>query len=205
VSEIKNSNGAETKPSSPGFYVPGNARRKLFMAFLGLLLFALGMEQLWTPLRLELFGLHSTAEATRVFKTREGLPDLIMTNDVQVEAAQEASDRSYFFWNEFSFQTALGHDVVVRCPIGSQLKPLYPLIDDEGLPTTVPVAYDPRHPQSVIFPTIFSTWFAPAVLIVMGLICTALGLGMAYWANKPIELPHIPTLAETQGPSAPGA
>lgn len=175
------------------------------MAFLGLVLFTLGMTQLWTPLRLELFGLHSTAEATRVFKTKGGLPDLVMTNDLQIEAAQETRDRSYVFWNEFGFQTALGDNVVVRCPIGSQLKPLYPLIDDEGLPTTVPVSYDPHNPQIVTFPTVFSTWFAPAVLVVMGLLCASLGICLFYWANKPIELPHIPSMAEIPIHGPPGA
>jgi hypothetical protein len=71
------------------------------------------------------------------------------------------------------------------------LKPLYPLIDEDGLPTTLPVYYNPRHPEIVAFPSIFSTWFAPGLLVIVGLGMTLIGAFLFYWANKPIELPHI--------------
>ena len=91
----------------------------------------------------------------------------------------------------FSFHTADGKIETVRAPVGSQLKPLYSLLDADGLPTTDLIYYDPAHPDTVVFPLIISTWFAPGVLVIIGLIYIIIGSFLFYWANKPIELPHI--------------
>ena len=190
---------AEEHPSTSSYFIPGHARRKLLMILFGLGLLSFGLSQLWTPLRLLLFGTRTMAEATRVIKTKEGMPDLILTDDLQVKAKQETQDRSDVFWNEFAFQTlADNRRIVVRSPIGSQLKPLYPLIDEEGLPTVLNICYDPRHLDSVVFPTVFSTWFFPGAITLIGFICTIIGSYLFYWANKPIELPHIPGGAGVQ-------
>ena len=173
-------------------YTPGHAKRKLFMVIAGLVVFALGLRQLWTPLRLALTGQRTRAEAVAAIKTKAGLPDRVLTDDAQIQANLESRDRSYVFWNEFRFHTADGRAVEIRAPVGSQLKPLYPLADADGLPTTDSVYYDPGDPQTVVFPMIVSTWFAPGVLMVVGLACAIIGAVLLYWANKPIELPHIP-------------
>jgi hypothetical protein len=186
--------------SALAFYTPGHARRKLLMVFLGVAMCLFGLFEIWTPLRLLVFGMRTTAEATRVIKTKEGMPDLVLTDDVQIKEKQEARDRSYVFWNEFRFQTVDGRDIVVRSPIGSQLKPLYSLIDEDGLPTEVLVCYDPHRPGVVAFPTIFSTWFAPGALIVIGGMCALIGLFLFAWAHKPISLPRI-AAASSEGVS----
>ena len=184
-----------TSPDSfqTGTYTPGYASRKLLVVFLGLILFCLGAAQLSTPLRLLAFGRRTTAEATSVVKSKRGLPDLILTNDLQIQANLEPRDRSYIFWNQFRFQTDSGGTVNVRATIGSQLKPLYPLVDPDGLPTTDVIYYDPAHPDTVVFPNLIGTWFVPGFLVAIGILCTIIGSVLFYWAGKPIELPHLPS------------
>jgi hypothetical protein len=177
----------------PGTYTPGYAKRKLLVIFYGLVLFTLGMTQLWTPFRLLATGNSVRAEATTVTKAKKGSPDLILRDDLQIKAQLESRDRSYIFWNSFRFQTAPGRSVEVRASVGSQLGPLFPLFDDDGLPSTALVYYNPNHPEEVVFPTLFSTWFFPGILLFVGLGLIAIGGVLYYWADKPIELPHIPT------------
>jgi len=191
--------------ATPGFYRPGCAKRKLAMALCGLLLAALGASQLAEPLGLLAFGKRARAEATAVIKAKDGLADLVLTDDAQIQAALEPHDRSYIYWNEFRFQTPDGRTVNVRAPVGSQLKPLYPLLDADGLPTTELVCYDPAQPERVAFPLIISTWFAPSMLAIIGLGCAIIGFTLFYWANRPIELPHIPSASATPAPRPPGA
>lgn len=177
----------------PGHYVPGHAKRKLLMIAYGTALFLFGLSQIWTPLLLVTFGKRAKAEAIAVIKTKEGVPDLTLTDDAQIANKLEPHDRSYIFWNEFRFHTDSGQPIDVRAPVGSQLKPLYNLTDADGLPTTDLVYYDVAHPSKAVFPMIVSTWFAPGVLIVAGLGCMIIGSTLYYWAKRPIELPHIHT------------
>jgi hypothetical protein len=163
------------------------------MIFFGLVLLLLGLGQLYTPLRLMVFGQRATAEAIAVIKSKQGQPDLVLTNELQVQRKIEAHDRAYIFWTLFSYHTSDGRTVEVRSPIGSKLKPLYPLLDTDGLPTTDLLYYDPRNPGSVVFPLTVSTWFAEGVFVIAGLLCLFIGIVLTYWADKPIELPHIPT------------
>jgi hypothetical protein len=73
------------------------------------------------------------------------------------------------------------------------------LLDEDGLPTTVTIYYDPARPQRIVFPAVFSTWFIPGMIAFMGAVCTAVGATLLYWANKPIELPHIPNPTAGEG------
>lgn len=186
--------------AAPTFYTPGRAKRKLMVVVYGLVLFGLGLSQLWAPLRLLVSGTRIRGEVTSVIKTKEGLPDLVLTDDSQIQANLEPRDRSYVFWNEFRFHAADGRAINVRAPVGSELKPLFPLLDADGLPTTVPICYNPMHPEEVVFPMIISTWFAPGMLVVSGPACLLIGSFLFYWAKKPIELPHIPTAIEVETP-----
>lgn len=172
-------------------YTPGYAGAKIIMICLGVVLFVLGLTQLWTPLRLVAFGNRATAEATLVIKTKKGSPDVILRDDVQIQANLERRDRTHVFWNEFSFHLPDGRIVNVRANVGSQLKPLYPLINDDGLPSTDLVYYDPNHPESVVFPLIISTWFAAGAMAIGGLLMVFIGSVLLYWAKQPIELPHL--------------
>lgn len=177
---------------TPSTYTPGYQRYKLMMIGYGFVLCLLGLSQIATPLRLIFFGQRARAEAVSVIKTKAGLPDQILTTDYQILEKQEPHDRSYLFWNEFQFHLPDGERIAVRCPVGSQIKPLYPLIDSDGLPTSDLIYYDPAHPQSITFPLIISTWFAPGVLLIAGFVAMIIGATLYYWASKPIELPHLP-------------
>ncbi len=189
--EEKSPSRIEEDSPVPGRYIPGHALRKFAMILFGLALVTFGISQLWSPLRLFCVGGRETAEATQVIKTKPGFPDQFLTNDVEIRGKQEKSDRSYVFWNEFRFRTADGREVVVRSPIGSLSKPLYPLFDENGLPTRVRVWYDFQRPEVVAFPALFSTWFAPGVLVFLGVACATIGAFLFYWAGKPIELPGM--------------
>lgn len=177
--------------ASPGTYTPGYVVMKVIMIGLGLGAFSLGLAHLWTPLRLLASGERTVAEAVSVTKIKPGVPDVILTDDVQIQAGLEPRDRSYVFWNEFKFRTTDGRVVDVRAPVGSQVHPLYPLVNDDGLPTTDVIYYDPARPQVVVFPLIISTWFAAGALMVGGLAAMVIGAVLLYWAKKPIELPHV--------------
>lgn len=183
---------ADPSSTPPGVYVPGYARTKLGVVAVGIVLMGLGASELAPPLRLVLFGGHAKAEAVRVVKTKEGLPDKVLESDRQIADELETSDRSYTFWNEFRFETSRGESVEVRAPVGSQLKPLYPLVDEEGLPTGDLVVYDKADPRKVAFPTIVSTWFFPGMLFLIGALCAFIGSFLFYWAKRPIELPRLP-------------
>ena len=185
------STAESSKEPEPTYYTPGRAKRKLMVVVYGLILFGLGISQLWSPLRLLLSGTPIRGEVTSVIKTKEGLPDVVLTDDSQIQANLEPRDRSYVFWNEFRFHAADGRVIDVRAPVGSELKPLFPLLDADGLPTTVPICYNPARPDEVVFPMLISTWFAPGMLVVSGLACLLIGSFLFYWADKPIELPHI--------------
>jgi hypothetical protein len=179
--------------SPPRTYTPGYAGQKLLVVFFGLILFGLGAAQLSTPLRLLASGRRAVAEAVSVLKSKPGLPDLTLTNDLQIQASLEPRDRSYTFWNQFRFKTDRGGMVNVYAPIGSQLKPLYPLLDPDGLPTADVIYYDPANPETVVFPNLIGTWFVPGFLVTMGILCTIIGSFLFYWAGKPIALPHVPS------------
>ena len=177
---------------APASYTPGYAGVKLAMILSGLALLIAGCAFLRTPLRLLCFGGHAIAEATRVIKSKGGAADQSLTDDVQVKAATESQDRSWTFFNEFRFETAAGDIVVIRPDTGSQLKPLYPLLDADGLPTSVLVCYDRGRPRLALFPGIVSTWFVPGGLAALGLLCSVTGALLWAAARKPIPLPRMP-------------
>ena len=200
-----NSSPAALTPLAAPSYTPGFTACKQMMVVVGLALAIFGISQLWLPLRLSLFGKHAIGEAVRVIKTKPGLPDVILRTAAETDAQLEPRDRSYVFWNEFSFHTGDGQTVEVRANVGHHVGPLYPLFDADGLPTTDLVYYDPAVPTRAIFPLIISTWLAAAVLTLGGLVCSVLGAVLLYWANKPIEIPHIPTAEEVEALHAGGA
>jgi len=180
-----------TPASGRATYTPGYAGLKMLMIIYGLGLFLMGLALIAEPLRLVFLGTKATSEATTVVVAKQGLPDVVLKDEQQVEASLKPNDYSYIFWNEFAYQAEDGHSVAIRCPVGSRLKPLYPLVDADGLPTVCLIYYDPHHPQEIVFPLIVSTWFAPGVLIIVGLLGAAIGGFLCYWARRPIELPHF--------------
>ena len=178
--------------SEQGVYVPGRAGRKLMVIVYGVILLLLGGSMLWSPLWLFASGARERAETVAVIKSKKGLPDLLLKDDSQVQAGLEPRDRSYVFWNVFLFHTPDGRTFEVRSPVGSQLKPLHPLLDEDGLPTTELICYDASDPSRFVFPALISTWFVPGMLVASGLACILIGSVLLYWAKRPIALPHLP-------------
>jgi hypothetical protein len=173
-------------------YTPRHSIRKLGMAGFGALMVTIAFIQIGPELRLIIWGGRAQAEAVRVVKQKLGGAEQVFTSDAEVRAAEEQRDRSYVFWNEYRFQMPDGKSVEFRALSGSQLKPANSLLDKDGLPTTVWVCYDPKHPQRVTLPFEYSTWFVPGVLVGFGLVCFINGCVLLYFARKPIALPILP-------------
>jgi hypothetical protein len=88
----------------------------------------------------------------------------------------------------------------------AHIKPIYGLLDNDGLPTTISIRYNPANPKEVVFPMVIGTWFLPGMLVLLGLVCTIVGTVFFYWANKPIEVPYIaPPETQTPAPQATAA
>jgi len=187
---------AEATAPSPGTYTPGYAKQKVLVIVIGLLVAALGFAQLWGPLRLLLFGRQAMAEAVRIVKIAPGQADVVLTTDAEVQAEVNRQHRAAVFWNEYRFLTAEGRTVNVRASVGSQGRPLAPLVGSDGLPTVLRVCYDPARPERVAFLALMSTWLAPGMIVFCGLLAVLIGSVLLYWAGKPIELPHIPPTAQ---------
>ena len=71
-------------------------------------------------------------------------------------------------------------------PVGCKVKPSMQMLDDNGLPTTVRLLYDPTNPALTVLPLEFSSWFVPALVGLFGLIVFAVGTTLAWFAKKPI-------------------
>lgn len=187
--------GPERFPGEPGgeggVYVPGMAPAKLAMAIAGFVVFAFGLSQLAEPLTLLLTGQRGLAEAVEVIKAKDGLPDVTLRTDAEIQAQREPRDRSYVFWNEFEFRLPNEKVVRVRAKVGSRSGPLFSLMDDTGMPTAIPVYYDHLDPNRFVFPTLISGWLAGGVLTIVGLIAMIIGSVLFHWANRPIEVPNL--------------
>lgn len=184
---------APPAPSArPATYTPGHAGAKLAFCLAGLVLLTLGIASAWTPLRLVWTGQRARVEAVRVVKEKDGLPPVVLTDDAKVRAALEPGNRSYVFWNEFTLRGPNGRTIDLRLPVGSHLKPLYALVDDDGLPTTQIVFFDPADPSRAVFPFVVSTWLISGQLIAVGAIAALFGGVLRWWAPRPIVLPHVP-------------
>lgn len=182
-------------PEAGKYYTPGYFWPKVGMMALGGLLVAVAMVSLGPDLRLLIFGTHAQAVATQVIKQKVGGAEKVLSNDAEIMANEEHQDRSFIFWNEYQINLPDGKMVNFRAPSGSQLKPAHNLLDSDGLPTTVTVFCDPAHPQSVLLPNEYSTWFVPGALGGFGLLGVFAGCVLAYYSRKRIALPVLPELS----------
>jgi len=187
--ELEESHG---HPEAFKNYTPGFFWAKVGMIGFGAMLLAVAILSVGPDLRLILFGGRTQAEASRVIKQKIGGREQVLTTDAEVRAAEERQDRSYVFWNEYQFQLPDGKRVNFRAPAGSQLKPANYLLDQDGLPTTVTVCYDPAQPEHATLPAEYSTWFVPGALGVFGLLGMFTGSVLLYYARKRIALPVLP-------------
>lgn len=172
-------------------YVPGYVLPKIFSVALGLAILAAGLSQMFPPLRLLLVGIPATAEATRVIKLRAGASPIYLSTDSAARAASESMDRTYTFATEFRFATQDGKEIRTVLPIHAYLAPLIPLRDADGLPSALPIRFDARHPDSLVFPTVMSTWFIPGTLTALGGVCSGVAGLLLLAARRPVEMPII--------------
>jgi hypothetical protein len=178
-------------------YTPGGVHAKRVMILGGTLLLLLGVFELRIPLRIVFFGARTEAQMVRVIKEAPGVPPLALVDNDTLERQLEPRDRRFIFWNEFRWTTADGRIIEGRGNVGSQLKPLYPLTDPDGLPTTDLLCYDPRDPARAVLPLVISTWVTPGVLAIVGLLTVVTGAVLLRWARVPIELPRLADVEET--------
>jgi hypothetical protein len=172
-------------------YIPGHLPQKLGMLAFGLILLALGLSQLLPPLWMLTTGTRVDARAHHVIKEKTGLPEVRLENPAAVEAGIERFDRSYRFWNTFLIERPGESPLEVRLPSPAVLRPAFPLLDTDGLPTLLPVVINPSDPTRVVFPTVFSTWVFPALLSLIGFLTSAAAALLAASALKPIEMPIV--------------
>jgi len=182
---------AHPEKHSGEFYVPGYFWPKIGMAVLGLAILGFASINLVPNFKLLLFGERAQAEAVRIVKEKIGGDSVVFTTDAEVLANEEKRDRSYVFWNEYHYTDQRGQDITFRAPAGSQLKPAHNLFDTDGLPYVATIYYNPKNPQQLVIPKEFSTWFMPGTLALFGLLGTIVGLVLAFYARKPIAVPHI--------------
>jgi MFS family permease len=173
------------------YYVPGYVPQKIFMLICGFAMFGFGMVKMGPDLMLLATGKSADAIATRVVKDRIGGSSTSLYSDAEIKGAHERFDRTWVFWNHFAFETGDGKIHEFRSPTGKQLEPEYTLLDQDGLPTTVTVFYDPENPDKVVIPAHFSTWFLSGLLVLFGSLVIIFGGILLYYARKPIELPLV--------------
>ncbi|MEI7767155.1 MAG: DUF3592 domain-containing protein [Phycisphaerae bacterium] len=189
-----------TVPSPPvlprhELYVPGYALPKLGMALLGLVILGSSLEKLGPLAMLAATGGSTRAEAVRIIRTDAAGQETIYTTDAEVltatKSVEESRDRESVFWLEYRFTTADMQAVETRAPFGQMVKPLQPLRDSDGLPSTIKVWYDVSNPKYIALPGLFGTWFMPGMLALFGGMGTFMGFMLLWYAKKPIEMPDL--------------
>ena len=192
TSELRSS----TQPSET--YTPGYLLPKLLLALTGLAVAGLAIRELTPDLRLIATGTRSEAVATAVVATKSGAPDERFVSQAELKAkldqVSNSKDYTWVFWNEFTFDTADGATMTFRRDVGCKLKPSMPLVDDGGLPTAALLLYDAKHPEQTCLPLEYSTWFAPLLLALVGLVASAVGAILAWYARQPIVLSNTEAL-----------
>ena len=180
------------RPVATETYTPGYLIPKVLLALVGLAIMGVALRQAWPDLRLLVVGRPAEAVAVSVMVGKPGQPDLILKSQAELNAKMKAianaKDYSWTFYNEFSFDTKDGQELTFRRLVGCKLKPSMPLLDDNGLPTTAKLLYDAQDPTHPVLPLEYSTWLAPALAAILGLIAFGFGTILAWFARKPIML-----------------
>jgi hypothetical protein len=191
-----NNNPEQSSPAQRHeIYVPGHRPAKLAMMIVGIVMALLSLDKFGPITRLAFTGGRATGEAVRTVRTDAAGQETVYTSDADVLNAvkdvEEARDRESVFWVEYKFATEDGKPAEARSPIGQQVKPLYPLRDKDGLPSTISIWYNRTDPSHIVFPYQFGTWFMPGMLFTFGALCALMGLFLWRHASDPIEMPDL--------------
>lgn len=176
-------------------YVPGYSLAKLGLALLGLALVALSSQKLLPLAKIGFTGGSARGEAVRIVRTDAANNQIVYASDAEVltavKALEDIRDHEATFWVEYRFATAEGKQVEARAPIGQHVKPLQPLRDSDGLPSTITIWYDKQNPQYIALPLELGTWFMPGLLLLFGILGSFMGLLLWWNAKRPIEMPDL--------------
>ncbi len=191
------------QPSSTGMtYTPGYLLPKIVFALLGLAVFSLALRETWPNLRLAATGTHGEAVAVAVIARKAGQPEVRLVNEADVKAkcasVADSKDYGWIFYNEFSYETPDHKTVTFVRNVGCKLKPSLPILDENGLPTTVTIYTDPRGRLTPVLPYEYSTWFAPGIVGILGLVACLVGIMLARAARRPILLNNDPAISAEQ-------
>jgi hypothetical protein len=176
------------------------------LAIFSALLIAVALYQYRLVTRLAFTGEAAMAEAVQVVVVDEAGNETILRDDaevkVKVDELKTSRDRSQVFWIEYRFNIA-GTSHLTRSPIGQVMRPLHALKDEDGLPRSIKIWYDPANPKTTVIPFQFlrasgafitfglSTCFVPGMLLLFGIAGVFVGLALWLNANKPIEMPDL--------------
>ena len=205
TTEVVAAGQTAASPAAPETYTPGYLLPKVLFALVGLAVMGVGLRQSWPDLRLLVVGRSAEAVAVSVVVGKPGQPDAVLKNQAELnekmKAVANAKDYTWTFYNVFSFETKDGRELAYRRPVGCKLKPSMPLLDDNGLPTTAKLLYDNQDPTHSVLPLEYSTWLAPALVAILGLIAFVFGAILAWFARKPIALSADAAVNLTSGVS----
>ncbi len=193
-------------------YVPGFAFAKLAMAALGLALVLLGINRFMPVIRALSAGGSTRAEAVRVVRINANGKETVLTSESAITAAIEdakiARDRESVLVVEYRFALSTGQPTEARSPISVRVLPVGEdpknrrlLRDQDGLPCSTLVWYDPTNPKVIIQPLYLSTWFLPGAMIFFGAICLGMGLMLWWYAKKPVDMPDFSRGSEPPEPA----
>lgn len=173
-------------------YTPGYVPQKIGFLAISIVIFVIGAVKLVPDLVFIATGKFIQAEVVGIIKTREGLPEENVTQDEQWKSLELMHDRSSTYWNEFTYTPENSLPVRFRSAFGSQFRPLNPLLDIDGLPSTQWIVHDVKHPQRMAQPLELSNWFVSLTMSLLGIMGIAISGMMLYYARRPIPVPYVP-------------
>jgi hypothetical protein len=188
-------------PQRHEIYVPGYAGAKTIFILLGLLLLGLSLDKLRPAWDLALHGGRALAEAECIVRTEpDGSQEIFTTDDTllaAIKAGEGSRDRRSVYWVEYRFTTADGRQIHARSPLGQHVKPLQPLRDQDGFPSSSWIWYQQGDPEQILLPLQMGTWYLPGMLALFGSLAVIIGSLLRWSAKRPIEMPDL-TLAHAE-------
>ena len=186
-------------------YIPGYLLPKLLLTFVGLLVVTTAVRTAWPDFRLVLIGRRTEATAVAVIARKTGQPDIRLESESAIKAkcaaVAEAKDYKWIFYTEFAYETQDSKTVTFVRNLGCKLKPSIPLLDDNGLPTTVTIFADPQGRAMPVLPLEYSSWFAPGLVGCIGLCALFVGVMLSWTARRPIPLNEDPAISAAAEPA----
>ena len=170
--------------------VPGRLLPKLVVLLIGLSILAAVAAMVARPVLLMINGTWTEAEVSRVIQVSGDGPEVGFTDPAALAAAEQLTrhDQRVVYAVEWAYPGPGGELLTMRWDHGSRFRTPVPLLDADGLPTRATLVYDPKDPARAELPMDMRTWFAPFMIMLLGVIVTAIGGFLVLSANKPFVL-----------------